>query len=185
MDDDLVAQFSAITSADPQQAAQYLQLTENNLEQAIQLYFEGGPLDIGGAGSAPPTSADAASSSGQEAARPPAFTHPQDVVHIDSDDDMSDDFDIDGAEPAVTGTRTDPQPIEDDEAMARRLQEEMYGSGGAAVGDDVRAPIARTTETLVGPDADWASDPDTMRAAVAEQLMARQQRRPAGICQLS
>lgn len=76
--------------------------------------------------------------------------------------------------------------FEDDEAMARRLQEEMYGGGGGGgAGDDVdsegvRAPMARTTETLVGPNSDWSTvgrDPGEMRAAVAEQMMARQRRR--------
>ena len=67
---------------------------------------------------------------------------------------------------------------EDDEAMARRLQEEAYGAGGGGAGmDDIRAPMARTTETLVGPDANWGGGEDDMRASIAEQMMARQQRR--------
>jgi hypothetical protein len=61
--------------------------------------------------------------------------------------------------------------IEDDEAMARRLQEEFYGSGGAQ--PEVRAPIARQTETLVGPDANWGPGDDNLEAMVAEQLANR------------
>lgn len=76
--------------------------------------------------------------------------------------------------------------MEDDEAMARRLQEEMYGSGGGRSGggdfdeEGVRAPMARTTETLVGPGGDWNDDENEMRAAIAEQMMARGQRRQQG-----
>ncbi|EWC46147.1 hypothetical protein DRE_04525 [Drechslerella stenobrocha 248] len=70
-----------------------------------------------------------------------------------------------GAGAAAGGASVDI--YEDDEAMARRLQEEMYaetggnssrwGGGGAddEFGDGIRAPMARTTETLVGPDDDY------------------------------
>ena len=67
--------------------------------------------------------------------------------------------------------------------MARRLQEELYAGGdigGGPAGDGVRAPIRRTTETLVGPGAYGMSDDDDMRAAVLEQMRARQRPRPQG-----
>ena len=65
--------------------------------------------------------------------------------------------------------------IDDDEAMARRLQEELYAGGNQSNDFDsegVRAPIARTTETLVGPGADWGRD-DQIDAAIEAQLAAR------------
>lgn len=144
-DDELIGSFCAITSATPEQARQYLQLSDNNLEPAIQLFFDS--PDLGNA----PAQASSASS------QPPATR--ENPINIDDD-------------------------IEDDEAMARRLQQEMYG-GGAGGGnpggedeDGVRAPIARTTETLVGPGSgDWRDDPDHMHTAVMEQMLARQRRR--------
>lgn len=72
--------------------------------------------------------------------------------------------------------------VDDDEAMARRLQEELYGApgngrGGAEMVDEhgYRAPIGRTTETLVGPGSFDPTDGDEMRAAVMEQVAARRQ----------
>lgn len=155
MEEDIL-NFVAITSADPQKAAQYLRLTENNLEQAIELFFESPNLDLGG---------------GESAAAPQhAATNAQDPINIDSDEEMS-DFDGDTSS-RPNRPAAQPGSIEDDEAMARRLQEEMYGSGGP---EEVRAPMARTTETLVGPGSTYVDDIDAM---VNEQMAAR--RRPAG-----
>jgi hypothetical protein len=155
MDED-ISNFVAITSCDPQNAAQYLSLTDNNLEQAIQLFFDSPNLDFGPVTAAqpPPTNASTA----------------QDPIEIDSDEDMSDaGIDTqDNTPPARTAA------VEDDEAMARRLQEEMYG-GGAAPEAEVRAPMQRTTETLVGPGANWGpqdSEAD-IEAMVQEQLARR------------
>ena len=67
--------------------------------------------------------------------------------------------------------------------MARRLQEELYGVTGTrdvVDSEGVRAPIARTTETLVGPAGYDMDDEDDVRAAVAEQMRARRQPRPRG-----
>ncbi|KAF2280668.1 uncharacterized protein EI97DRAFT_438129 [Westerdykella ornata] len=147
MDED-ISSFVAITSADPSKAAQYLRLTDNNLEQAIQLFFDSPNLDVGG--------------------EPQSGTsNAQNPIQIDSDDERSDN------EPRPSGSRARQSTIEDDEAMARRLQEEMYG--GAGPEPEVRAPMARTTETLVGPGA---YDDDDLDALVADQIAAR--RRPAG-----
>ncbi|KAF4536681.1 putative ubx domain protein [Lasiodiplodia theobromae] len=151
--DDNIASFTSITGADPQRAAQYLQLTDNNLEQAIQLFFDSPNLDLG-AGSAHPSS----SAAGARADEP---------INIDSDDD-----DDDAAEDASRPGHS----VEDDEAMARRLQEEMYGAGGRDADADVRAPMARTTETLVGPGGGY--DEDDMHTAIMSQMAAR--RRPPG-----
>lgn len=158
--DDAIAQFTAITSAEPQRAQQYLSLTDGNLEQAIQLYFDSGGVDMGAAVPHQPAQASSAPARGYR-------ENADGSVTVDSDDEMEEDV-------------TRPQPAapayEDDEAMARRLQEEAYGSAGGGQ-EEVRAPMARTTETLVGPDANWGGGEDDMRAAIAEQMMARQRRR--------
>lgn len=162
MDDENISNFVAITSCEPAKAAQYLSLTEGNLEQAIQLYFDSPNLDFGG----PP-------------AAPPAASNANNPIPIDSDDDMS-DFDSAAFE-ADAPPRAQPN-TEDDEAMARRLQEEMYGAGGgAAARDEVRAPMERRTETLVGPDANWGTpSEDDVNQMVQEQLARRRNPR-AGI----
>lgn len=151
MDDENISNFVAITSCDPAKAAQYLSLTEGNLEQAIQLFFDSPNLDFG----SPPQQ------------QQPQSSNAGNPIHIDSDDDMS-DYD----QPSRPLPNT-----EDDEAMARRLQEEMYGAGGAggAAQDEVRAPMERRTETLVGPGANWGpgDDEDDIQAMVQEQLARR------------
>jgi hypothetical protein len=145
MDTDVVAQFTEITGSTPELAIQYLQIAEFNIEQAMQLFFENG--------GAPLTS---------EPSQPRGSGVPNDseVVTIDSDSD--DDTPRQRAVPA----------FDDDEAMARRLQEQMYG--GPNNEDEVRAPMARTTETLVGPGADYDDDGDDMHTNILSQLRARQ-----------
>lgn len=146
--DDLLNDFTSITSAEPERARQYLALTDNNLEHAIQLYFDSGGQDMGAA---------LPQQSTQPAPQPSSRRYNEDedgVVTIDSDDDAA---------------------YEDDEAMARRLQQEAYGAAGAE--DEVRAPMARTTETLIGPGSNWGpAANDDLDAAVHEQMMARQRR---------
>ncbi|KAL9096200.1 MAG: hypothetical protein Q9165_001723 [Trypethelium subeluteriae] len=160
-----IDQFVELTAADRQKASQYLSVSDDNLEQAVQLFFETGGIDLD-----------------TQAAAAAASPHgPSNPIPVDSDDDnvqMSD-------APPYQAQQAPVASYEDDEAMARRLQEEAYGAGAAAGGgviddDGVRAPIGRTTETLVGGPTDWRSDPDEMRAAIAEQMIARQQRRGAG-----
>ena len=105
---DLVAQFTEITGATSELATQYLQLADFDIEQSMQLYFENG--------GAPLT---------EEPAQPPRRTHFEDeagVVHLDSDTD-------DDNAPARAAST-----FEDDAAMARRLQEEMYGVGAGGGG---------------------------------------------------
>ena len=190
MDDEKIAEFTAITAATPELARQYITLGDGNVEQAIQLFFESGGVDMGAtydtaqqqsAPAVPPASSRPAAASGD------------DPIQIDSDDENSD-----GGIPVNDRDRTtdDDEAMarkmqEDDEAMARRLQEEAYGAGGGgggggggAGGDGmdidpetgVRRPMARTTETLAtgfgGPSR--YDDDDEIRAAVREQLMARQ-----------
>lgn len=155
--DENIAQFTAITSADPARAEQYLSLTDGNLEQAVQLFFDSGGVDM---------AATAAPSGNHGAATTSSHTqNPSGVVTIDSDDD--DDR-------PGTSHMAQNANFESDEAMARRLQEQAYGPSGDP--DQVRAPMSRTTETLVGPGADYGDSEIDMRAAIAEQLQARQGR---------
>lgn len=143
----MVAQFTEITGSTPELAIQYLQITEFQIEQAMQLYFESGGAPLTG-----------------EPAQPShrsGIPDDADVVNIDSD--------TDDETPQQSGLPT----LDDDEAMARRLQEQMYGGpGGLDNDDEVRAPLARTTETLVGPGADYDSGED-MHANILSQLRAR------------
>ncbi|RMZ72757.1 putative UBX5 UBX (ubiquitin regulatory X) domain-containing [Pyrenophora seminiperda CCB06] len=158
MDDDAILNFCSIASCEPDKAAQYLRLTDGNFEQAIQLFFDAPGLDV------------APSAPSQASAAAPSAQNP---VHVDSDHDM----DFDAAAHGTTPPARAQPGVEDDEAMARRLQEEMYGGGGPATAgsDDVRAPMQRTTETLVGPGSNWgpADDDDDVDAMVQEQLARR------------
>lgn len=155
MDEDTLSQFVAITSAQPERASQYLRLTEGNLEQAIQLYFESDGVDMGASLPSQPHQSSAAAGSSSNTA-----------INIDDDDD---DDDLD------TQARRD-------EEMARRMQQEMYGGQGGAGGggngeEDIRAPDARRMDTLVGGGpAGLGDDEDGFNAAVFEQLNRRQRR---------
>lgn len=157
MDEENVLNFVSITSCDPDKALQYLRLTDNNLEQAIQLFFDSPNLDFGPA---------------QTSNAPAAASSTQNPINVDSDDDMSD------FNPAAhADTPPVQQNLESDEELARRLQEEDYGGAGGAGGapDQVRAPIQRTQETLVGPGSNWgpADADDDIDAMVQEQLARR------------
>ncbi|KAL3463141.1 putative UBX domain protein [Aspergillus heterothallicus] len=158
MDGDVVAQFSEFTGATPELAAQYLQLTEFNIEQAMQLYFEndGAPLT---------REPHASTSAPSRHVRSSGYEDESGVVHLDSDDEQSD------VRPPPQEPHVDRSIFEDDAAMARRLQEEMYG--GQDITEEVRAPMARTTETLVGPEADFGGD---MHDTILGQVRARQRR---------
>ena len=182
--DDLVAQFTAVTSADPERAAQYLRLTEGNLEQAIQLFYDSPALDLNTSETnhqtRPHVSADS------NADRPPYREDGGGVVHIDSDDEASESMDVD-AEPLPSRSyHQNPSSsfasrpaagsmYEDDEAIAKRLQNEMYETGETP--DEVRAPMARVSETLVGPDSNWGAEEDDYRDM---ELLARQRRARQG-----
>ena len=76
--------------------------------------------------------------------------------------------------------------VDDDELMARRLQEEFYSAAGQANNTHTanlealdeygyRAPLGRTTETLVGPGSFDPTNAEEMRVAVMEQMLARRQ----------
>jgi hypothetical protein len=181
--DEVVDTFTAFTGATADVARRYLGMTENNAEQAIQLFFD---------------SPDLASGIDQPSQAPPVphATRPQPVStseehqgtvgarHFDSDNEEGMDIDDDNTDEqastlaAAAGRAAD---YEDDEAMARRMQEELYASGDGSSGfgaDSVRAPIARTTETLVGgAEADY---PDNA-SQLLQQMRARAQPRAGGM----
>ncbi|KAF7593378.1 hypothetical protein BBP40_011567 [Aspergillus hancockii] len=172
MNDDVVAQFTEITGSSLELATQYLHLADYNIEQAMQLYFENN--------GAPLTDEPIPSTAPQRAPRTSGVQGDSGAVHIDSDDEVT----IDETRSAPRNQAPQSSTYEDDEAMARRLQEEMYngGGGGGRRGVDaegVRAPIARTTETLVGPEADF--DDGDMHTSMLGQLRALQQRGRPGI----
>ena len=155
--------FCSFTGASTQQAQQYLALTDGNVEQAVDLFFSSPDLGHPAQTSTPPAH---------------SASNADDPITIDDDDE-----DVE-----VVASRGVANPTTDyDEAMARQLQEELYGDagrgganrGGAPDTGEVRAPMARTTETLVGPGSSWQDDPNEMNAAIAEQMAARQRQRQA------
>jgi hypothetical protein len=184
--DEAISMVSAITGATPQVARHFLSLTDGDAEQAIQLFYDSPDLSSGMAQE--PSTVPATQT------QPPQHRHsrdPPDIVLIDSDSDddvpMDTDTDINNtfSEPRNPNLHTAPVAesmsygsYEDDEAVARRMQEELY-AGGDMAGDydaqGVRAPLARTTETLVGPGSEWT--PEDMHEAVLQQMRARQQPR--------
>ena len=208
MDENTIAQFASITGSSPALAAQYLHLADHNTEQAIELFYANDGADLGPSTQPPhssqPPSIPATSSRPTGGGR--GYQDQEGVVHLDSDQEDPDDSDNDDVEvirqgrrePIPTGGPTStlqtsssatppagqaPIAVDDDEAMARRLQEEFYGAAGrtGGVGAETvdehgyRAPIARTTETLVGQGSYDPTDEDDMRAAVMEQMAARRQ----------
>lgn len=212
MDPDAITQFAGITGSSPNIAAQYLGFAEGNIEQAMELYYANDGADLQGSPTIP-HQAQAPPPVPPPATRPAGHGHgyenEEGVIHLDSDQDDQDYEDDDQVEitgqsrrqlptarrpsSASSAPMSTPPPagrpganVDDDEAMARRLQEEFYGvagrGGGIAPGssgmldeDGYRAPIGRTTETLVGPGSFDPSNAEEMRAAVMEQMMARRQ----------
>lgn len=183
-----VPTFVAITGSTLEVAKGFLELSGGDFERAVELYYENPDLASGiGASS---------STSAAPPAPPPTHARPnfgrQDsdgVIHIDSDDDDADmqfedadDAGSDDDRAAVEQAAAMAQEEEDAE-MAKRLQEELYGGGGGGGGaggaggaaDDVRAPIARTTETLVAPSQPWGGDREEVESAILEQLRRRRQ----------
>lgn len=149
MDDEIISSVIDITGCTPEIARQYVQLGEGDVNQAVQLFFENGGADLSTGTSAPP---------------PPPPSRPADAnnpINI-SDDDL----------PAASTTGHN---VEDDEAMARRLQDEMYGGQGPGEEQTVRAPIARQTQTLVGGASDMMDEEyeDAMRVRMQAMQRAR------------
>ncbi|KAK6361943.1 hypothetical protein TWF730_005649 [Orbilia blumenaviensis] len=182
-----------------EKAETYLSLTEWNLEQAIELFFANDGADLSStigpstsaSASAPPPpppptniTSNPTSTTQYQSSRAHQGRTSSDAISIDDDED--EDAELartiaaaeesearnrggNGGSGIAGGSGGDVHIYEDDEAMARRLQEEMYAEAGGSGGgsrnagsswreeemmNGVRAPIARTTETLVGPDED-------------------------------
>jgi hypothetical protein len=183
MDDGDISQFCAITAASPDVARGFLDMAGSNLEAAIQLFFENPDIQTSF------SSASATAGASRSAPPPvPTNTRPgierQDergVIHLDSDDegdapmvidDDDDEIQIpdDDEDEVVAVARTAQE--EEDAAMAKRLQEELYSETGGA--DAVRSPIARTTETLVGPNSYGGhGDEMDMNTIIQQQMQAR------------
>jgi UBX domain-containing protein 7 len=167
--DEAIAQLVGITASTPDIARQYVQLADGDVNQAVQLYFENGGADLAGNASAAPPPAPSSS-------RPTGAGNAQNPINLGDDDNISDDND-----PEITGFRPQQQHagagVEDDEALARRLQEEMYGDSEQTI----RAPIARQSDTLLGPGAGGGGlGGDAIDDAVQERIEAMQQRRRQG-----
>jgi len=162
-------QMVSFTNTTPERAQQYLQVTDGDVEQAVSLFFESDGADLGGTSSTPAQPAQPA----QPSTRATGSGNAADPINLD-DDNISDDND-----PSITGFRK-PTPhsagVEDDEAMARRLQDEMYG-GANDDENNIRAPIARQTETLVGPGASDYYGGGSLDEAIQERMAAFQSRR--------
>lgn len=177
-----VEAFISITGANRAAAAHMMELCGSDLEQAVQLWFADEDLQrtLTNAGSStataavgPSTTSRQSSSGFNRSTRPQVGREDaQGVIHLDSDDDvaMIEDDGDDATEAANVARRAQE---DEDAAMAKRIQEELYSSGPAGE-SDVRAPLARTTETLVGPNY---GDEDDDHAAVLDQLRRQRQTR--------
>ncbi|EFY86464.1 UBX domain protein (Ubx5), putative [Metarhizium acridum CQMa 102] len=176
--DESISSFVAITGATADVARGFLQIANGDFERAIGLFYENPELASGvGAGIAEPTSGPANPTSSSRRRPHIGREDASGIIHISDDDDDNDDDDdvmmVDDAGSGDDGERAAAQHAaamaqeEEDAAMAKRLQEELYqgNSAGPGAHDDVRAPIARTTETLVAPDPAWdgAVDDETTR----------------------
>lgn len=180
MDED-ISNFVSITGASADVAGGFLQLAGGDFERAVGLYFENPDLvsgvgagitgDQAAAGNRPSSTPQNQHSIGQQ--------DESGVIHISDDDDDDDVMQIEDDDDV--NRETDRVAVaqavalaqeEEDAAMAKRLQEELYQGGQGSGEDAVRAPIARTTETLVAPDAGWGGD-DEMESAFLDQLRRR------------
>lgn len=174
-----VASFMSVTGVDSEQVARsYLAVAGGDSMQAIQLFFEEPDLQASFVGQASASTSAPAASSSRARTNPAGREDAQGVIHIDSDDDdvpmsgteVGDPDDGDDDVAAVARAAQE----EEDAAMARRLQDDMYSQDPGSI-DGVRAPMARTTETLVAPDPSWSLD-DDQEHAVMDQIRRRQQR---------
>ncbi|KAK4249475.1 hypothetical protein C7999DRAFT_39455 [Corynascus novoguineensis] len=164
-----IAAFVGITGANRTAAERMLELCSSDLEQAVQLWFADEELQRSLSNAGPSTTTAPSRPNRSRIGREDA----QGVIHIDSDDDvpMTENEVDDGDEVAGVARRAQE---EEDAAMAKRLQEELY-SGQNADDSGVRAPMARITETLVAPA--YGDDDDDGHAAILEQMRRRQQAR--------
>ncbi|KAM7200220.1 hypothetical protein V8F20_005438 [Naviculisporaceae sp. PSN 640] len=183
------ANFMAITGASETAARRVLEMCGGDFEQSIMLWYADEELQRSlsapDATAAASSSTAARASSGQsrqarrQAARRAGREDENGVIHIDSDDEddvtmteVEDDFSDDDAENVARRAQE-----EEDAAVAQRLQEELYGNQANVDDDGVRAPMARTTETLVEPGYGGYDD---AQDAMLEQLRRRQRAQARG-----
>lgn len=173
MNEEAVGTFTAFTGASEDVARRYLIMTEGNTEQAIQLFFDSPDLANVPAPPVPQSTRPNTQSQAGSVSRDP--------ISIDSDEDEVMNHDDEAASARQAEAVGRAADYDDDEAMARRIQEELYAGGDSSGGfgaDDVRAPMAPTTETLVGGPRGY--EPNDLNDAVLEQMRARAQARSAG-----
>ncbi|RDA90118.1 hypothetical protein CP533_2574 [Ophiocordyceps camponoti-saundersi (nom. inval.)] len=167
--DESISTFVSITGASADVARGFVQLAGGDFERAVGLYFENPDLvsgvgaGISGSSNPPPLPTSERPRLGREDS--------SGVIHI-SDDEGPMHIDDDYGEEDENQAGTRALQEEEDAAMAKRLQEELYQGGQ---GDDggVRAPIARTTETLIAPDPAWGGDDEDMSSAFLEEMRRR------------
>ena len=177
--DEAISNFIGITGAPDNAARRVLDICNGDLEQAIQLWFADEELQRNLTNAAASSTAPAASSSSAAPRhRSVGREDSAGVIHIDSDDDHDDvqmsDHPFDDDETAAAEAAAVAAQEDEDAAMAKRLQEELYGGQGAEAEDGVRAPMARTTETLVAPSG-FHDEEEDMNMAVLEQMRRRRQ----------
>lgn len=174
----------AITGASDTAAHRILDMCGGDVEQSVMLWYA--DEDLQRSLSTPDTSLPTASTT--NAATSSARSRPSarqvagredahGVIHIDSDDEdvaMTEDDVFDSDDDMAQAVARTAQE-EEDAAIAQRLQDELYGGQAAGDEDGVRAPLARTTETLVAPSYNGGFEDDDMQAAMMQQLRRRQQ----------
>lgn len=167
MADAEISSFVDITGASAPVARGFLEMTNGDIQQAIQLFFENPDLQYSISSATRPEAEAEATSSRQ---RGGVREDDQGVIHIDSDDDDSDSG-------GVQGVVRNAQE-EEDAAMAKRLQEDMYSGDPGGV-EGVRSPIRGTTETLVAPNSAWGGGfgDDDVHSEVMEQIQRRRDQR--------
>ena len=165
--DNKIASFISFTNSNAQNAESYLRISDGDLEQAVQLFFDTGGASIDVPESAASTSSANRVSHSTGTSRADAIALEEDIEMLDDDSDYraavqasrhsSGTPPLRGNPVPVRGAATNFGHMDDDEAIARRLQEQFYSDAGGFGGEinGVRAPIARTTETLVGPEDDY------------------------------
>lgn len=118
------------------------QVSDFNLERAIELFFETGGVDLSGpTPSAPPPPP------------PPEPVAPRIPSPRPNVEDIEDLFE------SASGAGTPAHNIDDDEALARRLMQEDLDRAPTTnnSNDGVRSPIMARNDILVHPDMDYDS----------------------------
>lgn len=197
MADSLVSEFCVITATTAEVGRRVLDMCGGDVEAAVSLWYT--DEDLQRSMTNPSASVPDATSTQPSTRRHGALptraaagatpTDPRRIINLDSDEeDVSmeqeeepdmmdfDDGDPHGAAQAAEVARAAQE--DEDAAMAKRLQDELYAQNPDMAGEGgVRAPLGRTTETLVAPNGHYDDDDDDMNAAVLSQMRRRQQNR--------